>query len=56
MRHARLKPEGRDTWHPCYSHAAGTTEDRPFGPAEKEQFVRILIVHSIAELAAGPYA
>jgi REP element-mobilizing transposase RayT len=43
MRHARLKPEGKDTWHHCYNHAVGTTEDRPFGPAEKEQFVRILM-------------
>ncbi|MBM4154094.1 MAG: hypothetical protein FJ221_03595 [Lentisphaerae bacterium] len=43
MRHARLKPDWRDTWHHCYNHAVGTAEDRPFGPAEKEQFVRILM-------------
>jgi REP element-mobilizing transposase RayT len=43
MRHPRLKPDWRDTWHHCYNHAVGSREDRPFGPAEKEQFVRILM-------------
>ncbi len=43
MRHARLKPDWRDTWHHCYNHAVGSREDRPFGPAEKEEFVRILM-------------
>ncbi len=43
MRHARLKPDWRDTWHHCYNHAVGSAEDRPFGPAEKEQFIRILM-------------
>jgi REP element-mobilizing transposase RayT len=42
MRHARLKPEYRDTWHHCYNRTVGTSDDRPFGEAEKEQFVRIL--------------
>jgi REP element-mobilizing transposase RayT len=43
MRHPRLKPDWRDTWHHCYNRAVGTSEDRPFGSAEKEQFVRILM-------------
>ena len=42
MRHARLKPDYRDTWHHCYNRIVGTREDRPLGRAEKEQFVRIL--------------
>jgi len=42
MRHARLKPEYRDTWHHCYNRTVGTSDDRPFGVAEKEQFLRIL--------------
>jgi REP element-mobilizing transposase RayT len=42
MRQARLKPDYRDTWHHCYNRVVGTCEDRPFGDAEKEQFVRIL--------------
>ena len=42
MRRARLKPDYRDTWHHCYNRTAGTSEDRPFGDPEKEQFVRIL--------------
>jgi putative transposase len=43
MRHARLKPDWQDTWHHCYNHAVGTADDRPFGRAEKEEFVRILM-------------
>ena len=42
MRQPRLKPDYRDTWHHCYNRVVGTREDRPFGDAEKEQFVRIL--------------
>ncbi len=42
MRHARIKPDYEDTWHHCYNRAAGTRDDRPFGDAEKEVFVRIL--------------
>lgn len=42
MRHARLKPDYQDTWHHCYNRVAGTQDDRPFGDAEKEMFVRIL--------------
>ena len=42
MRRARLKPDYRDTWHHCYNRTAGSSEDRPFGDVEKEQFVRIL--------------
>ena len=42
MRQARLKPDYQDTWHHCYNRAAGTRDDRPFGDAEKEMFVRIL--------------
>ncbi len=50
MRHPRLKPDYRDTWHHCYNRAVGTSDDRPFGDAEKEQFVRIL--HRVAGLYA----
>ena len=32
-REARTLP---DTWHRCYNLTAGTSEDRPFGDAEKE--------------------
>ena len=42
MRHARLKPDYRDSWHHCYNRAVGTREDRPFDNADKEKFVRIL--------------
>ena len=42
MRHARLKPDYQDTWHHCYNRVVGTRDDRPFGDAEKEMFVRIL--------------
>ena len=42
MRQARLKPDYQDTWHHCYNRFAGTRDDRPFGDAEKEMFVRIL--------------
>ena len=47
MRHPRLKPAYQDTWHHCYSRAAGTATDRPFDEADKEQFVRIL--HRVAK-------
>ncbi|NLF22880.1 MAG: hypothetical protein GX590_06920, partial [Lentisphaerae bacterium] len=43
MRHTRIKPDYRDTWHHCYNRAVGTRDDRPFGDAEKEVFVRILM-------------
>jgi REP element-mobilizing transposase RayT len=42
MRHARLKPAGRDTWHHCFNRAVGNRDDRPFADADKEQLVRIL--------------
>jgi hypothetical protein len=51
MRQARLKPDYRDTWHHCYNRVVGTCEDRPFGDAEKEQFVRIL--RRVADFYAG---
>jgi len=50
MRHARLKPEYRDTWHHCYNRVVGTSLDRPFDDADKEQFVRIL--HRVAAFYA----
>jgi hypothetical protein len=28
MRHSRLKPEYRDTWHHCYNRAVGNAADR----------------------------
>jgi len=48
MRHARLKPEYRDTWHHCYNRAAGTSKDRPMDEADREAFVRIL--HRVCRL------
>ncbi len=48
MRHARLKPSARDTWHHCYNRAVGNRNDRPFDEADKEQFIRIL--HRVAAL------
>ena len=48
MRQPRLKPDYRDTWHHTYNHTVGTTEDRPLGDADKEQFVNIL--HRVAGL------
>lgn len=43
MRKARLRMDDRDTWHHCLNRAAGTKEDRPFGPREKQQFVNYLL-------------
>ena len=48
MRQPRLKPDYRDTWHHTYNHIVGTAADRPFGDADKEQFVHIL--HRVAGL------
>ena len=48
MRQPRLKPGYRDTWHHTYNHTVGTSEDRPLGDADKEQFVHIL--HRVAGL------
>jgi len=42
MRAARIKVDETDTWYHCYNRTAGTSKDRPFRDAEKEQFVRIL--------------
>ncbi len=42
MRHARLKPDYRDTWHHCYNHTVGTRSERPLDDADKEQFIRIV--------------
>ena len=42
MRQARIKPTNHDVWHHCYNRVVGTSEDRPFGDVEKEQFIRIL--------------
>jgi REP element-mobilizing transposase RayT len=42
MRHARIRPDWRDTWHHCYNRTVGTSADRPLGDVEKEAFVRIL--------------
>ena len=42
MRNARIKVDQVDTWYHCYNRIAGTSLDRPFGDADKEQFVRIL--------------
>ncbi|MDD5705613.1 MAG: hypothetical protein PHR35_06785, partial [Kiritimatiellae bacterium] len=37
MRHPRLKPEYRDTWHHCYNRAVGTSADRPLDDTDQEQ-------------------
>ena len=42
MRHPRLKPEGTDTFMYVYNRIAGAAMDWPFGPAEREMFIRIL--------------
>lgn len=42
MRQSRLRHDAEDTWYHCYNRIAGTSQDLPFGSAEKEQFVRIL--------------
>ena len=42
MRQPRLKPDYQDTWHHAYNRIAGYPGDFPFGPPEKEMFVRIL--------------
>lgn len=38
----RIKVDQEDTWYHCYNRTAGTSKDRPFDDAGKEQFVRIL--------------
>jgi REP element-mobilizing transposase RayT len=38
----RIKVDQEDTWYHCYNRTAGTSHDRPFDDADKEQFVRIL--------------
>lgn len=38
----RIKVDQEDTWYHCYNRTGGTSRDRPFGDADKEQFVRIL--------------
>lgn len=42
MRQSRIRIDDRDVWYHCFNRIAGTSNDLPFGPAEKEQFVRIL--------------
>ncbi len=42
MRQPRIKIDQHDTWHHCYNRTAGTSQDRPFADADKEQFTRIL--------------
>ena len=42
MRYARLKPEQTDTFMHVYNRVAGTAGEFPFGPAEKEEFIRRL--------------
>ena len=50
MRQPRLKPDYQDTWHHAYNRIAGCPGDFPFGPIEKERFVRIL--HKLSRLYA----
>lgn len=48
MRLPRIKPTDCDTWHHCYNRIAGVPNELPFGPTEKEEFVRLL--HRLAKL------
>lgn len=48
MRTSRIKIDHADTWYHCYNRTAGTSQDRPFRDADKEQFVRIL--HRVSRL------
>ena len=48
MRQPRLKPDYQDTWHHAYNRIAGCPGDFPFGPLEKEMFIRIL--HKLSRL------
>lgn len=42
MRTPRIKIDDRNTWYHCHNRVVGNAESRPFGDAEKEQFVRLL--------------
>jgi len=42
MRYARLKPQDCDTFMHVYNRIAGSTGEFPFGPVEKEAFIRRL--------------
>lgn len=42
MRMPRIKPDDHDTWHHCYNRIAGIPTDLPFGPVEKEYFIKLL--------------
>lgn len=48
MRGSRIKIDSQPTWYHCYNRIAGTSADRPFGPVEKEKFVRLL--HRVNQL------
>jgi hypothetical protein len=41
MRHPRIKPQ-EDTFVHVYNRTTGSSADRPFGPAEKTEFIRRL--------------
>jgi putative transposase len=40
MRYPRLKPEETDSYMHVYNRVAGAAGEYPFGPAEKEEFIR----------------
>lgn len=42
MRTARIKVDDTNTWYHCYNRTSGTSRDRPFRDADKDQFIRIL--------------
>ena len=42
MRHPRLKPQGMNTFMHVYNRIAGSSDERPFGDAEKAEFIRRL--------------
>ena len=48
MRKSRIKIDSQPTWYHCYNRIAGTSADLPFGPVEKEKFVRLL--HRVSRL------
>ncbi len=42
MRYPRLRRDHDNTFYHCYNRVDGTSSDRSFGPAEKENFIRMV--------------
>jgi putative transposase len=43
MRGPRIRPQGQSTWHHIFNHAVGSSEDRPLGPVECEEFLSMML-------------